>query len=239
MEIRLIIFDLAGTTVKDFNYVPDALVQAFYLEGIEVSYGEANFVMGIPKPEAISQLLSKKMASSNITTELIDKIHASFLNRIIRFYKESEDVEEKEGVSATFKILKERGIKIAIDTGFDRATTEVLLERVGWRSRGWIDAVVTSDEVAKGRPYPDMIFKIMEITGISDTKTVGKVGDTVYDLEEGNNAGCGLVVGVTTGAFSKEQLMKSKYDYLVEEIPELLDILMPERKGVKDKSSAL
>ena len=38
------------------------------------------------------------------------------------------------------------------------------------------------------------------------TRRVAKVGDTPVDLDEGLSAGCGLVVGVTTGSFPRVQL---------------------------------
>ena len=38
-------------------------------------------------------------------------------------------------------------------------------------------------------------------------KRVCKVGDSVRDIQEGRNAGCGLVVGVLSGADSYQELM--------------------------------
>ena len=40
-----------------------------------------------------------------------------------------------------------------------------------------------------------------------DVKRVCKVGDSVRDIQEGRNAGCGLVVGVLSGADSYQELM--------------------------------
>src|SRR5262249_11687511 len=44
-------------------------------------------------------------------------------------------------------------------------------------------------DVPAGRPWPWMIFRIMEATGICPPAAVVKVGDTVPDIEEGRNAG--------------------------------------------------
>jgi chaperonin GroEL len=51
-----------------------------------------------------------------------------------------------------------------------------------------------------------MIQAIMKATGISDVANVVKVGDTEVDIAEGRTAGCGLVISVTTGSFTKEEL---------------------------------
>jgi phosphonatase-like hydrolase len=223
-NIQLVVFDLAGTTVNDNNDVHKVLQYALKDSGVAISIEDANLVMGIPKPVAIKQLLEKKKYSV-ITEELIAAIHHTFVERMIAFYKTDPNVTEKPGVSDTFRTLKARGIKVAIDTGFDRVITNAVLERMGWLKEGLIDASVTSDEVAKGRPYPDLIYSIMKQLGINDTSTVAKVGDTASDLQEGTAAACGLVVGITTGAFTKEQLVNEPHTHLIDNIQEIITIL--------------
>ena len=99
-----------------------------------------------------------------------------------------------------------------------------------WAAQPWIknkliDASVTSDEVSNGRPYPDLIFECMKRTDIRDVQSVVKIGDTSSDLEEGNSAGCGIVVGVTTGAFSRDELTTVKHSFLIDNIGEVIDII--------------
>jgi phosphonatase-like hydrolase len=222
MAIELVIFDLAGTTVKDNKDVHRVLQQALELHDVTISVEDANDVMGIPKPVAIEQLLRKRYTGpKSVTEKWIDEIHRVFVQQMIDFYKHDASVGEKEGTSDTFRMLKDRKLKVVVDTGFDRPITAPLLERLGWQKANLIDASVTSDEVPRGRPYPDMIFRAMELTGIRDARVVAKVGDTASDLQEGNAAGCSLVIGVTTGAFTREQLLREKHTHLVSR---LLDI---------------
>lgn len=222
MAIELVIFDLAGTTVKDNKDVHRVLQQALELHDVTISVEDANDVMGIPKPVAIEQLLRKRYTGpKSVTEKWIDEIHRVFVQQMIDFYKHDASVGEKEGTSDTFRMLKDRKLKVVVDTGFDRPITAPLLERLGWQKANLIDASVTSDEVARGRPYPDMIFRAMELTSIRDARVVAKVGDTASDLQEGNAAGCSLVIGVTTGAFTREQLLREKHTHLVSS---LLDI---------------
>ena len=54
---------------------------------------------------------------------------------------------------------------------------------------------------------------------------VGKIGDTPADLGEGTQAGCGMVVGVTSGAFPRAELLKEPHTHLIEQIPELILLL--------------
>jgi phosphonatase-like hydrolase len=226
MPIELVIFDLAGTTVKDNKDVHRVLQHALLQEGISISLEEANAVMGIPKPIAIRQLLEKKYnGPKEITEDWIMHIHESFVKQMTDFYKHDPSVAECEGVSETFRKLKESKLKIAVDTGFDRLITQALLDRLGWEEQGLIDASVTSDEVLRGRPFPDMVFKAMEMTHVNDARSVAKVGDTSYDLQEGFSAGCGIIIGVTTGAFSREELTKEPHTHLIEKVPQIIEIL--------------
>ncbi len=223
-KVEIVVFDLAGTTVYDNKDVHKVLQYALKKEGVDITIEEANSVMGIPKPDAIKQLLEEKKYQL-ITGELIDSIHQSFVAKMVDFYKTDLQVSEKEGVSTTFKKLKEAGIKVAIDTGFDRIITNVVLERMGWVKKNLIDVSVTSDEVERGRPFPDLIYKVMELTGVTDAKLIAKVGDTASDLHEGTSAGCGFVVGITSGAFTREQLENEPHTHLIDHIPEILDVL--------------
>jgi phosphonatase-like hydrolase len=224
MKPELIVFDLAGTTVRDNQDVHKVLQAALAKINFHISMEEANLIMGIPKPVAIRQLLEAKNYQE-ITDELIETIHSDFVEKMISFYETDASVGEKEGVSETFAALKANGIKIAVDTGFDRPITNAVLARMGWIEKKLIDASVTSDEVAQGRPAPDLIYEAMKRTGITDVNKVAKVGDTASDMNEGTSAGCSWVVGVTTGSYSRERLMNEPHTHLIEQLPELLALL--------------
>ena len=73
-----------------------------------------------------------------------------------------------------------------------------------------INFSVTSDEVPRGRPYPDLIHRAMQLAGVRAPWNVIKVGDTPFDLLEGLAANCGLVVGVTYGTHSRAELERPK-----------------------------
>jgi phosphonatase-like hydrolase len=224
-NIELVVFDLAGTTVKDNFDVPRVLQRALVdLGGVNISLQQATDLMGIPKPVAIKKLLVDGGLTS-IKEEFVEEIHRYFVESMIDFYRYDVSVGEKKGVSETFAALRKAGVKVVVDTGFDRDITDVLLKRLGWHAKGLLDASVTSDEVENGRPAPDMIFEAMKRTGITDVKRVAKVGDTASDMQEGTNAGCSFVIGITTGAYTADQLKKEPYTHLAEDVEEVLKII--------------
>jgi phosphoglycolate phosphatase-like HAD superfamily hydrolase len=66
-----------------------------------------------------------------------------------------------------------------------------------------------------------MIRRLMADLGVSDAWSVAKVGDTPADLEEGTNAGCGRVIGVTNGTHSREQLAEYPHTDLIGSVADL------------------
>jgi phosphoglycolate phosphatase-like HAD superfamily hydrolase len=68
-----------------------------------------------------------------------------------------------------------------------------------------------------------MIFLAMDKLGISDPSAVGKIGDTIADIEEGLNAGCGMSAGITTGAQTAEQLRTANPTHVFNSLEEVLN----------------
>jgi phosphonatase-like hydrolase len=224
MKIDLVVFDMAGTTVNDDDSVNRCVRAALSAVGLIVSPEDVNSVMGLPKPEAIALLLERSALRDSLRDRL-DDIHSDFVSRSIKFYSSDHSVHEVPGATGVFERLQKSGIRIALDTGFSRAIASVILDRLAWTNCDLIDATVCSDEVPRGRPHPDMIYKVMDKLGITDARRVAKVGDTPADLREGHNAGCGSVIGVLRGTHSREQLEPHPHSHLIESIVDLPAIL--------------
>jgi phosphonatase-like hydrolase len=225
--IELAVFDMAGTTVYDGDAVNTSFRATLAKWEIEADSAAVNSVMGLPKPEAIRILLEAfGGARLSPTPENIDAVHAGFTARMRDYYAHDPAVREVPGAAEVFAKLRSAGIKVALTTGFFRPIAEVVLTRLGWSAPAVIDADLTSDEVPRGRPYPDMIQHLMARLGVSDASKVAKIGDTQADLEEGTNAGCAFVIGVTTGAYTREQLRIYPHTHIVESVADLPELLL-------------
>lgn len=217
--IRLAVFDMAGTTVADDNFVGKAFQQAFGKNDFQIALEDFNHLMGYHKPTAIRMVLDKLGAV--YTDELIEKIHTDFQNEMLDFYEYAPDVKPLPDTEDIFLQLKEKGVRIALNTGFSREIADTIVSRFQWKERGLIDDYIASDEVEQGRPHVFMIQQLMQQAGIADPGEVAKIGDTEVDINEGRNAGCGLVVAVTTGAYSREELEAYRPDYILDSLTEL------------------
>ena len=223
--IKLIVFDMAGTTVHDEDFVHQALADALKAAGFETTRDDINAVMGYPKPDAILSILKDNEVPADQLDTQTDHIHSDFVVRMNRFYETHPAVREIEGASDTFRALKNAGVFVGLDTGFGRTTADTIIKRLGWMREGLIDATVTSDEVDKGRPFPYMIQRLMELTGVDSISAVAKVGDTPSDLLEGDQAGCPVNIGVTYGSHTSAELEAYPHTHLVNDIAEIPALL--------------
>ena len=226
-QTKMVVFDMAGTTVEDNDDVHQSLINAMNSKGYKITREDANKVMGYPKPIAIDSLLKEKFQvnADSERTALVGKIHKHFLLDMLHHYRYNPDVKAKPNVEFVFDALRKRGIKVVIDTGFSRDIADAIIDRLKWRENSLIDYSVTSDEVKNGRPYPDMILRAMAQFKITDPSQVTKVGDTPSDMMEGMNAKCGNVIGVTWGAYKREELEMEKHTHLVDDLVEILAIV--------------
>jgi phosphonatase-like hydrolase len=210
----LVVFDLGGTTVEDRGQVPAAFTAALAEHGIAVSAEMLASVRGASKRQAIERLVPDAPGRG----ARAEAAFASFQRHLADRY--SETVRPVPGAEDAFRWLKAQQVRVALSTGFDRATTALLLAALHW-SHGVADAVICGDDVSEGRPAPFMIFRAMEATGIYRVDRVANVGDTVLDLEAGRNAGVRWNVGVLSGAHGRDRLERAPHTQLVPDVRHL------------------
>ena len=217
-ELELAVFDLAGTTVEDRGQVPEAFISALADQGIVVTPEQVKQVRGASKRQALRQLIP----AGTDQESRIAAAYAAF-KLYLRNAFASGGVCAIPGAEGTLQVLRQHGVKVAINTGFDRDITELLLEALGW-DHGLIDAVICGDEVVQGRPAPYMIFRAMEATATLSTFRVAVVGDTLLDLQAGANAGVRWNIGVLTGAHDRSILEAGPHTHLLASVADMLQI---------------
>ena len=119
---------------------------------------------------------------------------------------------------ALFRALRARGLKTAIATMDDRASTQAGLAALGIAS--YVDAVVCADDGLPLKPAPDMVWAVCRSVGIPPAQVI-VVGDSVMDLQMGRKAGAGLVVGVLSGV-SPSEVLAPHADVLLRSVADLV-----------------
>ncbi len=239
-RIRMIMFDLSGTTVYDEGFVTDCLYEAAQDVGIAGTKDLIARNIGTNKRHLFRFLIAKdrdqalnlkSFASVTMGREeeaLADRAFDVYERLMLQVY--GRETKEVPGASDTFRWLHKRDILVATDTGFHRAITDVIMEKLGWLREGLVDLSVNVQDIPGeiGRPAPYMMFHAMERLGVQAVGEVIKVGDQPADLMEGTNAGCRGVVGVLSGSADAELLGRFHHTHLIPSVADLPALIADE-----------
>ncbi len=219
-SLKLVVLDMAGTTVRDNGEVPASFSSVLQRHGVDVSAEQLENVRGSSKRQAVFDLLPETRDRATRAKEIYDSFQAELSARYQR-----DGVQAIEGAEYVFTELRENGVRVVLNTGFDRDITSLLLSALKWDS-GVVDAIVCGDDVANGRPAPDLIFAAMKAVDVHDAVSVANVGDTVRDLQAAHNAGVKWNIGVLSGAHSRSKLQNAPHTHLIESVAQLPDLLL-------------
>jgi phosphonatase-like hydrolase len=219
-NIGLVVFDLAGTTIEDSGQVVHAFKTVLSTYGFQLTTEQLQSIRGASKREAIRSLVvSESSGKEGTAEERTNQVFNSFRECLSEIYMK-QGVKEVPGVHQTFEWLRGQGIRIALNTGFDRWLTDLILRFIGWND-DLIHSVVCGDDVQHGRPAPDLIFHAMKLAGVLRPDQVANVGDTALDLQAGSNAGVKWNIGVLSGAHKEDHLQKFPHTHLILSIADL------------------
>ncbi|HUQ87000.1 MAG TPA: phosphonatase-like hydrolase [Vicinamibacterales bacterium] len=218
----LVVLDMAGTTIEDRGQVPTAFAETLAANGISITADEITRVRGASKRQAIRDLLQHsepEACRDEASAQTADRIYDEFRTNLSNAYR-TGGVRSVPDAAEVMVFLRSKGVKVALTTGFDRDVATLLLSTLGW-TRNTVDAVVCGDDVANGRPAPDLILMAMKLTGIEDAARVANVGDTTLDLESASRAGVRWNIGVLTGAHTREALERAPHTEIIPSIADL------------------
>lgn len=224
-DIKMVVLDMAGTTVNENNLVYKTVQKVINEEGFAVTLDQVlQYGAGKEKHKAITDVLTACTNAGDISL-IADKAFANFKLQLEEAY-DSADITTFEGMEAFFQTLKNSNIRVVLNTGYDQKTAGKLMKKLNWTVGNQVDALITADDVENGRPNPDMILMAMAMFGIDNASQVLKAGDSEIDIIEGKNSGCGITVGVLSGAQTRKQLEIAKPDYILKNVTELETILL-------------
>jgi pyrophosphatase PpaX len=184
VELKAVLFDLDGVILDSF----------------EAWYSVFNHVRKDLKLKEISrEEFRKKVWGGSVQSDAKNYYNNSDAKSIEDRYRQliSEYVHKTELLPDTKKVLdyiKKKNIKIGLVTNTFRETVQEILKFHNIDM--YFDAVVTSDDVEKSKPYPDPVIKICEKLNVFPQESI-LVGDTKNDYKAGKAAGC-LVIGLNT-----------------------------------------
>lgn len=220
-DIRLIVLDMAGTTVADGGLVERAFAAAARHVGADPEAGidHVRATMGESKISVFRHLFGDETKAQ----EANRAFEAAYADLV-----DGGEVAALPGAREAVEELTAQGRTVVLSTGFARPTQDAILAALGWQDLVPL-TLCPADAGGRGRPYPDMVLTAFLRTGAADAVgQVAVVGDTSYDVLSGLRAGAGLVAGVLTGAHDAQALRSAGATHVLDSVAELPRLLAKE-----------
>ena len=221
MTIKLLVSDMAGTTVRDDGIVESSFTDAIAQFGLHPGGAEfddalhvVRTTMGMSKLVVFNMILGDEMTAIRATAAFEEAI----ATRI-----EAGELAALPGAEDTLRSLREQGMLIALTTGFGNETRELVLDALGWKDLA--DLTLSPGHGLRGRPHPDMALSALIRLGVDDVREMATVGDTASDLLAGWRSGAGVVAGVLTGAHDRATLSAAPHTHILDSILDLPPVL--------------
>ncbi len=186
---------------------------------------------------SINEVLGKSCTDAELMhgvgTPLIDQmVHFCDGNRaladcIIQIYRDHNDIVHDANVrafpdtAAALERLQAAGIKMGVVTSKRHAMAARGLEMSGISP--FLPVLIGHDDCETHKPQPGPILLGCEMLGTAPARTL-YVGDSPYDIQAGNAAGCPTAAALW-GMFSAEELAAQSPTYTAATLTELLDQL--------------
>jgi len=201
------IFDLDGTIVDSTAYYRETWLELIREFG---SSDDPELYLRRATRENFRVLLGDDIAE----TEMEDL--AARQARMGKRKMQERGVQAHTGIPELIADLHARGVKLAIATAAERSNAEWTLEQLGIRN--FFDSVVVDQDVARGKPAPDIYLEAMRRLNV-DTAHCAVMEDSGTGVRAAKAAGLRVIAVVTT--HSRRELEEAGADRIVEEPREI------------------
>ena len=178
--LKLIIFDMDGLmfATEQVNY--RAFTEVVKQEGYHPTFEQFTGFLGMHAKD-----IQKKYYSyygEDVDAEGIYKKVGQRARQIIL----EEGVPEKKGLRELLEVVREKGLYTAVASGSDTEIIKEYLEKTGLTS--YFDIILSSKEVKRGKPYPDIFLEICERlhVGVEETLVLEDSANGVQAALAGN-----------------------------------------------------
>jgi len=169
MQKKLIIFDMDGTLVNSSITIANA-----------INYVRKNLGFEPMDEERILRLVNDHTINPAQTfyhAKAFDADHERWFSEYYTKNHESELVLYK-GIKEMLIALKEKGKKLAVATNAYRGSTIESLTHL--EVLDLFDGIACYDDVAQGKPHPDMLYKLLDELDVTENETIF-IGDGPRD----------------------------------------------------------
>ncbi|MEU9990323.1 HAD family hydrolase [Streptomyces sp. NPDC048045] len=222
-DIRLVVLDMAGTTVADGGLVERAFEAAAAQLGVEPGSADhtekldyVRATMGESKISVFRHLFGAEDLARRANTAF-EEAYGDLVDAGL--------VAPVPGAREAIEEIAAGGRTVVLTTGFARVTQDAILAALGWQDLAAL-TLCPADAGGRGRPFPDMVLEAFVRTkAAEDVRQIAVAGDTSYDVLSGVRAGAGLVAGVRTGAHGDDAFRAAGATHVLDSVAALPALL--------------
>lgn len=206
-----ILCDVDGTLVDSNDYHAYAWQEAFREAGFPLRWEELRNQIGKGGDQLIPYFL---------TPEQISALGEKIEKRKDQIYKKKyiDQVKGLPGVHPFFERLHSDRKKAVLATSGGTWEIQHYLRILGIEK--WIRDIISSDDVARSKPYPDLFHLALDRFHWNPSDAV-ILADTPYDVLAGNKLGL-QTIAVLTGGFTEKVLKEAGASEIYKDLPDLL-----------------
>ena len=211
-NVDLIVFDLDGTLVDSRQDIANAVNFTLKELGLrQKSLTEVTSYIG----NGVKELIKKSLGEKKVA--LFDKALSLFENY---YSKHSSDNSVLyPGVKEVLEFFKNKRKIIITNRNYEFAVLTLKLKGI----YGYFEHIIGGDDVGCMKPSSCHLDKSMYSLKVAKEKTI-MVGDMDIDILAGRNAGV-VTCGVTYGLGKKEDILKARPDYVIDNVLKLKEII--------------
>lgn len=210
-QIDAVLFDLDGTVMDSMWLWLDIDIEYLGKYGIALPTDLQKNIEGMGFTETAHYFKNRFSIP-----DTIEEIKANWNQ--MAYEKYACEVLPKSGVESFLKNLKERGIQTAIASSNSHELIQACLNHNHLEE--YFDCIVTSCDVAKGKPAPDIYLKAAQLLGVCAERCL-----VFEDVPMGILAGkaAGMRVCAVQDAYSEDQIEKKRQlaDYYITSYDEI------------------
>ena len=214
-KIKLIILDFDGTLADTRGLIVKTMQQTLEALGLESRTDEqCASMIGLPLKQAFTDLIP-----------MSDEMGGQCVETYRRIFNENNAlyvIPTFPHVMETLYKLHEQGYILTIASSRSNRSLREFVNDMDLNDV--IPYVLGAEDVTRAKPHPDPVLQTLETFGCKAEDAL-VVGDTWYDIEMGKRAGV-KTCGVTYGNGTREELVQTGADYLVDDFGKLPLIAM-------------
>jgi HAD superfamily hydrolase (TIGR01509 family) len=178
--IDAVIFDMDGLLFDTERISREASFAAATVMGLAMTDEFYATLIGVPGRDC--EVLLRNHYGEGFSMPVFDDAYHVHVERLL-----DGGVPVKSGAAELLRHLAAQGVPIALATSSGRQTTERNLQRAGWRDL--FKAVVTRDEVARGKPFPDLFLRAADQLDVAPQRCLA-LEDSHNGIRAAQAAGC-------------------------------------------------